>query len=179
MLHFYLIQLLSLPFDELCIFYFLIHFSPPYDFPCICLLLSSLPVTFCYYLNGLHFLVQCSSSSLYYSMFCIATKKKIASIQRTSIFLDDVCNKSSWFHTLVGNWSLSDLLWGFSLNLSLIENPKLLVALSLIFMVSAVFSSSLVSGPTIEDQIKQLREYVESIGVSALVLQSVSFEHAL
>ena len=124
-------------------------------------------------------LVQCSSWSLYYSMFCIATKKKIASIQRTSIFLDHVCNKSSWFHTLVGNWSLSDLLWGFSLNLSLIENPKLLVALSLIFMVSAVFSSSLVSGPTKEDLIKQPKKGVESIEVSALVLQSVSLEHAL
>ena len=46
-------------------------------------------------------------------------------------------------------------------------------------MVSAVFSSSLVSGPTKEDLIKKLKKDVESIEVSVLVLQSVSLEHAL
>lgn len=62
---------------------------------------------------------------------------------------------------------------GFQLNLSnLIQNQKLLVALSLIFMVSAIFSSSLVSGHTLEELVNQLKEDVESITVSALVLQS-------
>ena len=44
-------------------------------------------------------------------------------------------------------------------------------------MVSAIFSSTVVSGPTKEELVNQLKEDVENITVSALVLQSRP-EHA-